>query len=161
MSQFDPNQFLDAQTSEVNERRPPLPVENPVSPDGLYTAIIGEPKTETGTISKGDRSGQPWVSVVIPLQIEVPGQLQEALKLGPTLTITDRAFLDLTPQGSIDNAPGRNRRQRMYREALDLNKPGDVWSWRKAQGGVVKVKIDHEMYEGVPQERIGSITKRS
>lgn len=161
MSQFDPQSFLDAQQTEVNERRPPLPVENPASPDGLYTAVIGEPKTESGTIGKGDRTGQPWLSVMIPLQIEVPPQLQEVMKVGPTLTITDRAFIDLTPQNTIDNSPGKNRRQRLYREALDLNKPGDVWSWRKAQGQVVKIKLEHEMYEGVPQERIAQVLKRS
>lgn len=160
MSAFDPAQFLDAQQTEVNERRPPLPVENPAAGDGLYTAIIGEPKTDTGTIGKGDRQGQPWVSVLVPLQIEVPQQLQEALKLQPLLTLTDRVFLDLTPQNTIDNSPGRNRAQRAYREALDMNKPGDVWAWRKAQGQVIKVKITHEMYEGVPQERIGGIFKR-
>lgn len=159
-SAFDPQAFLDAQVTETNERRPPLPVENPASPDGLYTAVIGEPKTDSGTIEKGDRAGQPWVSVSLPLQIEVPQQLQDALKLGPTLTITDRAFLDLTPEGGLDNAPGRNRKQRMYREALNLNNPGDVWSWRKAVGGVVKVKLSHRMYEGNVQEEIASVLKR-
>lgn len=156
MSAFDPQSFLDAQTSEVNERRPPLPVENPASPDGLYTAIIGEPTTKTG-----EKDGKPWVSILVPLQIEVPQQLQEDLKLQPQLTLTDRVFVDLTPAGTIDNAPGRNRGQRNYREALDLNKPGDVWAWRKAQGGVVKVKIQHDMYEGNVQERIGGVYKRS
>jgi hypothetical protein len=159
MSAFDPTAFLDAQVTEVNERRPPLPVENPASTDGLYTAVIGEPKTETGLMEKGDRAGQPWLSVVLPLVIDIPQQLQEGLKLQPTFTMVDRIFIDLTPQGSIDNAPGKNRRQRLYREALDMNKPGDVWSWRKAQGNVVKLKLTHEMYEGIPQERISSVLK--
>lgn len=96
-----------------------------------------------------------------PVRCRDAPQLQEVMKVGPTLTITDRAFIDLTPQNTIDNSPGKNRRQRLYREALDLNKPGDVWSWRKAQGQVVKIKLEHEMYEGVPQERIAQVLKRS
>lgn len=160
-SNFDPNLFLEAQVTEVNERRPPLPTENPASPDGCYVAVIGEVKMASGTIGKGDNAGRPWLSAVIPLVIDVPPQLRDALKLPPTLTITDRAFIDLTngnPPG-IDNAPGRNRRQKQYRDALDLNKPGDVFSWRMIQGRAVKVKIDHEMYEGVAQERIGALLK--
>lgn len=145
---FDPQQFLQAQVSEVNEKRAPLPTENPASPDGLYTAVIGDIKMESGTIEKGDRAGRPWLAAVIPLKIEVPQQLQDGLKLPPVLQLTDRAFIDLTDQNTIDNAPGRNRRQKEYREALDLNKPGDIWSWSKANGQVVKLKHAQKMYNG-------------
>ena len=54
-SQFDPNVFLDAQQNEVNEKRPALPTENPDDENGLYTAVVGEIKTDAGTIGKGDR----------------------------------------------------------------------------------------------------------
>lgn len=145
---FDPQQFLHAQVTEVNEKRAPLPVENPASPDGLYTAVIGEIKMESGTIEKGERAGQPWLAAVVPLKIEVPQQLQDGLKLPSVLQLTDRVFIDLTPNRTIDNAPGRNRRQREYRDALDLNKQGDVWAWAKASGQVVKIKHAQKMYEG-------------
>lgn len=163
MSGFDPSVFLDAQVSETNTRRPPLPVANPASPDGLYTAIIGEVTMKSGTYEKGDRIGQPWLMAEIPLAIEVPQQVQDQLGIKlekGTITLTDRAFIDLTPQKTIDNSPGKNRRQRTYRDALDLNKPGDVWSWRKATGQPVKVKVDQEMYQGEVQEKVGMILKR-
>ena len=163
-SQFDPNLFLDAQVSEVNVKRPPLPSENPASADGTYIAVIGEVKMDSGSISKGERVGQPWLSAIVPLQLEVPQQVQDQLGLKldkGTITLTDRAMIDLTPQNTIDNSPGRNRRQRQYRDALDLNKPGDVWSWRKASGQVVKVKVEHELYNNEIQERIGAILRRS
>lgn len=162
-SGFDPNVFLDATSDQPNLRRPPVPTMNPTRPDGAYIALIGEPKTETGIIEKGERAGQPWVSVIIPLQLEIPQQVQDALgiKLDKgTITLTDRVFLDLTPQNTVDNSIGKNRRQRMYRDALDMNKPGDVWSWRKAQGQVVAVKVDHEIYNNDTQERVGAILKR-
>ena len=156
MSAFDPNVFLTAQTTEVNEKRPPLPVENPASADGLYTAVIGEIKTSSGIIEKGERAGQPWVSMLVPCRIQVPAELQ-ALGLPPELTLTDRAFLDLTPQGGIDNSKGKNRQQRAYREAADMNKPGEPFAWRMLQGKVVKVKLAHEMYQEQIQEKIAAI----
>jgi hypothetical protein len=156
MSAFDPSVFLDAQQNEVNEKRPPLPTENPDSADGLYSAVIGEIKADSGTIGKGEKVGQPWASMVIPLRIQVPSAVQ-GLGLPPELTITDRAFLDLTPQGALDNSKGKNRQQRAYREACDMNKPGEPFAWRMLQGRMVKVKITHEMYEGNVQERIAAI----
>lgn len=160
---FDPALFLQAQTSEVNKKRPPLPTENPASPDGLYTAVIGTITTDNGLIGKGERIGQPWISMVVPLQVEVPQQVQDALGLKLEkgyLVFTDRVFLDLTPQGQLDNAVGRNRGQRVYRDALDLNKPGDVWSWQMASGRPVKIKIAHEMYQGEVVEKIGGIFRK-
>jgi hypothetical protein len=155
-SQFDPNVFLDAQVTEVNEKRPPLPTENPEDPNGLYVAVIGEIKTDSGTIGKGDRIGQPWISMVIPLRIQVPAAVQ-GLGLPPELTLTDRAFLDLTPQGGLDNSKGKNRQQRAYRDATGMNVPGVPFAWRMLQGRTVKVKVTHELYEGNIQERPAQI----
>jgi len=159
-SSFDPKLFLQAQVTEINEKRPPLPMENPASPDGTYLSLMGEPTTDTGVIEKGDRAGQVWLSIAVPHKIEVPQQLQDTLKIQPVVVITDRVFIDLTPQKTIDNSPGRNRRQRLYREALDLNKVGDVWAWYKVAGQAIKIKVEHEMYLGEPQDRIGLLLRR-
>lgn len=156
MSQFDPQAFLDAQQNEVNEKRPPLPTENPDSPDGLFMAVIGEISTATGTIGKGDKAGQPWISMIVPLRIQVPAAVQ-GIGLPPEITLTDRAFLDLTAQGTIDNSKGKNRQQRAYREATDLNRPGEPFAWRMLQGKVVKVKIAHELYQEQIQERVAAV----
>lgn len=156
MSAFDPNVFLDAQQTEVNEKRPPLPTENPEDENGLYLAVIGEIKADSGTIGKGERVGQPWVSMVIPLRVQVPASVQ-GMGLPPELTLTDRAFLDLTPNGSIDNSKGKNRQQRAYRDATGTNVPGEAFAWRMLQGRTVKVKIAHEMYEGATQEKVAMV----
>lgn len=161
-SNFDPALFLDAQTTEVNTRRPPLPVMNPASPDGFYTAIIGDITTDFGIIEKGDRAGQPWLSMVVPLKVQVPQQVQDALGLKletGSITLTDRVFIDLTPAKTVDNSTGKNRRQRNYRDALDLNKPGDTFSWRMAVGKPIKVKVDQEVYNNEIQERVGALLK--
>ena len=37
-SAFDPNVFLDAQQTEVNEKRPPIPTENPEA--AVWTLVL-------------------------------------------------------------------------------------------------------------------------
>lgn len=157
ISQFDPAVFLTAQQTEVNERRPTVPAENPDDANGLYTAMIGEVKGGgSGVISKGDNAGNPWVSMVVPLKLQLPPQVQ-SLGLPSELQITDRVFLDLTPQGSIDNGKGKNRGQKAYRDATGLNKAGEVFSWSMLQGKLVKVKIAHELYNGAITEKVSAV----
>jgi hypothetical protein len=159
-SAFDPNKFLDTEQTEVNERRALLPVNNPDDPNGAYFAVIGEITTSSGVIGKGENAGNPWASMVIPLRLQIPAQLQETLGLPKELQLTDRAFLDLTPQGSLDNAKGKNRRQKDYRDATGENVPGKAFAWRMLQGRTVKVKITHEEYpagSGVFLEKPGVI----
>ena len=155
-SQFDPSVFLDAQVTEVNEKRPPIPTENPDHENGLYLAVIGEITTSSGTISKGDNAGKPWVSMVIPLRLQIPPSVQ-GLGIPPELTLSDLAFLDLTAQGALDNSKGKNRRQKDYREATGTNVAGVPWAWRQLQGKTVRVKVQHELYNDVIQERVGAI----
>ena len=156
MSAFDPNVFLDAQQTEVNEKRPSIPTENPADPNGLYVAVIGEIKADSGTIGKGDNAGKPWVSMIIPLKLQFPAEVQ-ALGLPPEFQLTDRAFLDLTDQGGLDNSKGKNRSQRAYREATGLNKPGEPFAWRMLTGRTVKVKIAHELYNESIVEKVAAI----
>ena len=157
-SNFSPEAFLDAQSTEPNKKRPPLPTENPDSADGSYVGIIKGLVIKHGTIEKGERTGEPWIQVLVPIHIEVPARLQEAIGT-PTVVLSDGVFLDLTPQRTIDNSVGRNRRQRQYREALNMNNPGDSWSWRKAEGQPIRVKVSHEIYNGEVVERIGGLLR--
>jgi hypothetical protein len=156
MSAFDPQAFLDAQTNEANEKRPTIPAENPADANGLFTAVIGEIKTDSGTISKGDNAGNPWISMLIPLKLQIPAAIQ-ALGLPAEFQVTDRVFLDLTPQGGLDNRKGKNRGQRTYREATGMNKPGETFAWRMLTGKIVKVKIAHELYNGNIVEKVSQI----
>jgi len=153
---FNPEAFLDAQQTEVNEKRATIPAENPASSDGLYMAIIGEIKTASGLIGKGDRLGQPWLQMLVPLKLQLPAEVQ-ALGLPPEFQLTDRPMLDLTPQGGLDNSKGKNNAQRIYREATGLNKPGETFAWRMMQGRPVKVKVAHEMYQGSIVEKVAGV----
>ena len=150
-SAFDPASFLDATISEPSIRRPPLPV-------GDYTAVIGE-VTARAWQGKSDpsKSGIAWD---IPLTPEIPAETQVALGLEmATLQLKDSFFLDLTSSGTIDNGPGKNRGLRNYREACDLNKPGDSFSARMMTGKIVKVKVTHEIWNEAPTERISGVAR--
>lgn len=164
-SLFDPNLFLDAQTTEVNEKRATIPVENPADSNGLYLAQIGEIKPAVGSISKGERVGQAWMQMIVPLKLQLPPEVQ-ALGLSSEFQLTDRPMIDLTPgsvvengviKGGVDNSKGKNNAQRIYREATGMNKPGESFSWRSLQGKLVKVKLAHEMYQGNIVEKIAGI----
>lgn len=151
MQAFDPQAFLDATLTEPTEKRPPLPVGDYIAQIGEVSARAWQGRTDP------TKSGIAWD---IPLEIQVPPDVQSALKLSQAvIKLKDSLMLDLTESGTIDNAPGKNRRLRAYREALDMNKPGDTFSARRMNGGIVKVKISHELYEGQPVERIDGVIK--
>lgn len=149
MSTFDPSAFLDATITEVNERLAPLPEQNPESPDGFYSAVIGTPAVKQGA----REDGTPWVSMQIPLRIDIPASLQASLKYPAQYVLIDGAFLDITPAGTIDNSPGKNRAQKAYRDATGTNKPGEAFSWRMLEGRSVKVGVRHELYKDAIQMR--------
>jgi len=151
VSQFDPSMFLDAELSEPTVRREPLPV-------GEYVATITE-VTARAWQSKKDsaKSGIAWD---IQLEVSVPEEIRTLLNIeNPTLKMKDSVMIDLTDNGMIDNGPGKNRRLRIYRDAVDMNKPGDSFSARRMAGCIIKVKVDHELYEGNIMEKISGVAK--
>lgn len=151
MSIFDPNALLDATLDTPTEKRPPLPV-------GDYTAIVGEVTAAQWQSSKDvSKSGVKWN---VPLTVQIPADVKESLGLSvDTITLTDSIMLDLTPQGALDNSVGKNSRLRLYREALDLNKPGDTFSARKMQGQVILIRIEHREYNGQLMENVGKVAR--
>lgn len=150
-SAFDPASFLHATTTDSFERRPPLPV-------GDYTAVIGEISARSWQ-GKADPS-KSGIAYDVPLTLEIPAHIQSEMGIElSTLQLKDSIMLDLTPQGTIDSAPGKNRGLRMYREATDLNKKGEPFSAPMLTGKVVLVKIAHEEYEGNLMERVKGVAR--
>lgn len=153
--QFDPNAFMNVEIDTPLVRRPPLP-------PGDYIATIGAVKAEQWT--KKDDATKTGMRYVVPLTLEVPPEVQG--KLGSaddpyptTVKLSDTIMLDLTDGGTLDNSVGKNGHLRRWREALDLNKKGDVFSPRKMEGRMVLVKLGHDLYMGEVQERVSSVTK--
>lgn len=149
MNQFDPQAFLDATMTAPLTKRPPI---NP----GAYSATIGEVKSRNWQSRDGTKSG---VALDVPLEVQLDPA--ETTRVGqPTVIITDSVMLDLTETGNLDIGPGKNRKLRAYREALDMNKVGDTFSPRAMQGRLVKVAVKHDVNDGEVYERVGSVAKQ-
>lgn len=151
MSTFSTQSFLDQEISEPNVKRPPIPA-------GDYTGVIGEP-TEVQGVDPKDPT-RIWRRIDIKLAIDVPFEVQQSLGLDmPTLTLRDSFFLDMTPSGGLDTSTGKNSGLRRYREATDLNKPGDRFSLRMLQGRTVRVRVGHRQFEDSLVEEVKGVAK--
>ena len=152
-SQFDPNQFLDATTTEALIKRPPLPA------GSSFIAEVGEIKAVSWQ-GKKDVT-QSGIRFDVPLKIDVTTDPAVVTALGgiTSVTITDGIMVDTTDAGGIDMAPGKNAKLRRYREALGLNVPGQPFSPRAMQGRMIRVKIKHDPYEGEIYDKIDSVAK--
>lgn len=146
MSLFDPTLILNAETTEVNTRRPPLP-------PGDYVAIIQTPKIRPW---KKPDTEETVYFLSIPMKIQVPAELQ-AEGQPAEVTVTQDIGLDLTENGTLDNSVGKNMGQRRYREALGMNVPGESFSWAKAVGQLIGVKLGHREYNGELYEDVKGV----
>jgi len=141
---FDAEQFLNLTIDSPFTDRIPLPT-------GEYTAMVGTIKPRTWTSKDGTKSG---VALDIPLVVDVPAEAQQTCGFGPTTQITDSAMIDLVESGGFDFGPGKNRVLKDYREATDLNRPGEKFGLTMLQGKVIRIKVTHDLYEGRPREKI-------
>jgi hypothetical protein len=150
MSTFDPMTFLDTTITEPSTKRSPLPAGRD------FVGIIGEVKARTWQGKKDPTQS----GVVMDVPVEIDLTAYPDVQIGATkVTLTDGIMLDLTPGGTIDNSPGKNGKLRRYREALNMNKPGDSFSFRAMQGRTIKVKISHREYDGELFDQIDSVVR--
>lgn len=138
MSQFDASTFLDFTTTEESVKRPPIP-------EGDYLGIIGELTASEWVSSKdATKSGMKFD---VPITLDLPEDVWSAVGLRDgQLVVKDSMMLDLTPQKTLDFAPGKNGKLRKYREATNNNKAGQPFSARQLTGQAVLVKITYREY---------------
>lgn len=150
-SNFNPEQFLGAALSAPLTKRPPADAGRP------YDALIKEvPKIRPWT---SEAKGTSGFAADIALDITLAPDV--GTKVGQSnITLTDSVFLDTTPAGGLDMAPGRNRGLRRYYDATGLNKPGTTMNHLAGQR--VKVVLKHQVAadgSGDIYERVDAITK--
>jgi hypothetical protein len=150
---FDPASFLSVSITEALVKRPPLPA------GADFTGTIGEVKSRAWQGKKDPT--QSGIAIDIPITIDLNAYPDTKAALGglEKVTLQDGIMLDLTEGGMIDTAPGKNGKLRRYREALDMNKPGDTFSFLAMPGRLIKVKIKHEVYEGDVYDRVDGVAK--
>lgn len=128
MAHFDAEAFQNSVITESNSTRT-IPW-----PQGEYVGTIKKAEVRSGTISKGERQGQPWAGVSV--QVEVDRSL---LPEGASSVASGMVMLDLTDAGGLDTRPGRNVNLGRLREAAGLNTPGQPFSFGMLEGRTVKV----------------------
>lgn len=132
---FNPEQFLDQQFTEANDTKViPVPV-------GEYTAIAGEVKCRQWQ-SKADPS-KSGLTLDITWEIDDPA-VKELLGRDK-VTVRQGIMLDLTDSGSMDMGKGRNVGLGRLREALNLNQPGQAFSFSMIPGRLAKVAVTHRI----------------
>lgn len=125
---FDAEAFQNAVISESNSTRTlPWPV-------GEYVGTIKKAEIRSGTISKGERAGQPWAGVSIQVEVD-----RSFIPEGASPTASGMVMLDLTDAGGLDFRPGRNVNLGRLREATGLNTPGQPFSFPMLEGRTVKI----------------------
>ena len=134
-SAFDLDSFMSASVNEPSVKRPPIP-------KGTVLQSVIE-KAVPRQWTKKDDPSKSGVAVDIFHKVDLSGNPDLVQLLGglTSLQMKHGVMLDLTPDGKISNIAGANRGMRAYREALDLNKPGDTFNWNMVTGRFVKVKI--------------------
>lgn len=132
---FNPEQFLDQQFTEANDTKlVPVPV-------GEYTAIAGEVKCRQWQ-SKADPS-KSGLTLDITWEIDDPA-VKELLGRDK-VTVRQGIMLDLTESGTMDMGKGRNVGLGRLREALNLNQPGQAFSFSMIPGRLAKVSVTHRI----------------
>jgi len=152
-SLFDPQSFLDASTTEVLVKRPPIPAGTVLT--GSIIKIAARPWTGRKDPTQGGIAID--CTVEFDLNAAPPG-VRQVVGIDK-VNIVDGIMLDLTESGSIDYAPGKNNKLRKYREALGLNVAGASFSIRQMEGRMVLCKIKHDPYEGEIYDKIESVAK--
>ena len=147
---FDPQLYLDATIEQPTVKRPAAKAGVP------FLSMIKDVKARPW--QKKDDPSVSGMALDVVHEITLTGDV--AKEVGQEkITLTDGFIIDLTDGGTLDNSPGKNRRVRQYRDALDMNKPGDTWSPRRMVGRSLLTVLDHELYLGDIQERIGALAK--
>lgn len=132
---FNPEQFLDQQFTEANDTKlVPVPV-------GEYTAIAGEVKCRQWQ-SKADPSKS---GLTLDITWEIDDSAVKELLGRDKVTVRQGIMLDLTDSGSMDMGKGRNVGLGRLREALNLNQPGQAFSFSMIPGRLAKVSVTHRI----------------
>ena len=129
MSSFNPDTFLNTETSEANAT-----AYTPV-PEGEFQASIKSIKPRVLT------DGRAVLDVTWIVDDEVARQ--ETGMAEPSVRQT--LWLDTTESGGLDFGKGKNVGLGRLREVLGQNAPGKPWAPGMLVGGVAKVKVSHSI----------------
>ena len=129
---FDPTTFMNQTVDEALDTKVvPCPV-------GEYLGLAEKVDIKQWAAKDGSSSGLKLV-ILWEIQDENVKQLLGRQKV----VVPQEQMLDLTDTGALDLGKGKNVGLGRIREALDLNTPGQPFSFPMIQGRVAKVAVTH------------------
>lgn len=131
---FDPQAFLDASVTEANDTKI-IPV-----PQGEYMGIIDKITPRTWQSKDGTQSG-----VAIDILWLVEDADVKAFLGRDTVTVKQGLMLDTLSTGALDMSKGKNVGLGRLREALNLNQPGQPFSFGMLPGNAGKISVSHRI----------------
>ncbi len=151
---FDPSLFLDATTTEALVKRPPIPA------GSVVQGTIIDAVSRTWTSSKPEAKVKSGVAIDLKIEINLEAYPDLRAIVGQDkVVLTPGIMLDLKDGKAIDWSSGKNGTLRRYREALDMNRPGEPFSIRQMIGRVLSVKIKHRTYEGEFYDEVDTVAR--
>lgn len=151
---FDPNTFLSQRTSEQAKRRPPLPAGTEL------LGVIGENFAVRSYPNKKNPGAPDYIFLDVPIRLDLSTRPDLVKQQGTdNLTMTHSVGLDYTSEGALDWSVGRNGGLRIYREALNLNQPGQSFGIPDLTGRPIKAKISHRTNNNEIYDQIDSVAK--
>lgn len=154
MSVFDKDTFLSQQVSGG------MSTEFPVISEHDADAYVKEVGFNSGTISKGDRAGEPWAMLVLHWVVESEQAKADTNRDEPI--VRQSVFLDLH-EGMIDNREGKNIQLGRIRAAMGQNGDGP-WNPMMLEGGAAHISITQRPDDNDPSKiynDVGAVTSRS
>lgn len=136
---FDPNEFLSQTITDANDTKL-IPV-----PDNMagepYLMLAG--KVEIRSWQKRD---DPSVGgLALDIQWEIQDEAVKEHCGREKLTCKQGIMLDLTDSGQLDMSKGKNIGLGKLREALDMNQPGQAFSFQMIEGRLAKGHVQHRV----------------
>lgn len=131
-SAFDPDQFSAMSVEGQNDTKY-VPV-----PEGEYAAVI------TKKVFRPTDKGQLILDVTWKID---DATVAEAVGMKEP-TVRQSVFIDRLENGSLDMGKGKNVKLGQLREAVGLNKPGQVFNFNMLEGRAALIKVKHRQYEG-------------
>lgn len=141
---FDLDSLMEATITESNSTSlKPLPADD-------LPGVIDKVK-----LSQGEKDGKTWVRMDVIYDVTCPAAC-EATGLEEPKAL-QAVFLDINPNGTLDNAEGKNIGLGRLREATGLNVPGQPFNFSMLEGKPVVVKIKNEPNKSDPQGGLRSV----
>lgn len=117
-------------------------------PEGTHDEgiTIKDLSLNSGTVKEGENAGKPWVQLTVIFKSDDPEVRAEmALADEQDATVRRQIFLDLTADGLLDVAPGRNIELGKLRNAAGQN-TDEEWALMDLKGAAVGgIQVKHNI----------------